>query len=404
MKMGDDVRKRTTRGLIVRGEPSEKGQGLAEYIIIVVIVALLVILAIRYFGGSIFGQFQNATQELNVAGTEGGDYRDRPENMSRESAGGGDSDSRPEGGAGGGGDPAADRGKRGSGDGGGGGDLNSQVEKYRVGVGATDDRVTDGITLSWSAVGQFAAGVVAFGVFIVFRMRKKTAPKTENKRKKRSRPFSKGQESGQAIAEFVLVAITFLFTILGLIQLALVLNAYTMVRYAAYNAARAAIVHHGDEEKMLDAARLSLVATAPSHGRADHPLGFTENFLSQQLTDQIPLFTEFFEPITSVEILDNMERESGETITFDDPRDAGKAIVTVKVKHYYELVIPLVNRIFYFVYRLNRIGPGYQGQSVNQLSAVTDRERRSGSLRDKEFRIPLIAHYTMRMQSDLEVP
>ena len=83
----------------------------------------------------------------------------------------------------------------------------------------------------------------------------------------------KQDEKGQALAEFVIVVITLLFTILGVIQLALALNAYSLVRYAAYNAARAASVHSGSQEKMEDAARISLLAIFPRHGRADHRLG-----------------------------------------------------------------------------------------------------------------------------------
>ncbi|MBP9839163.1 MAG: Tad domain-containing protein, partial [Proteobacteria bacterium] len=41
-----------------------KGQGLAEYIIIVIVVAIVIIVAIKYFGGSIFGKFESATQEI----------------------------------------------------------------------------------------------------------------------------------------------------------------------------------------------------------------------------------------------------------------------------------------------------------------------------------------------------
>ncbi len=45
---------------------SERGQGMAEYIIIVILVAIIVLVAIRLFGKSVFNQFQNATEEVDT--------------------------------------------------------------------------------------------------------------------------------------------------------------------------------------------------------------------------------------------------------------------------------------------------------------------------------------------------
>ena len=45
---------------------SERGQGMAEYIIIVILVAIIVLVAIRLFGKSVFNQFNNATAEIDT--------------------------------------------------------------------------------------------------------------------------------------------------------------------------------------------------------------------------------------------------------------------------------------------------------------------------------------------------
>ena len=45
---------------------NEKGQGMAEYIIIVILVAIIVLVAIKLFGKSIFNQFSNAQQEIDT--------------------------------------------------------------------------------------------------------------------------------------------------------------------------------------------------------------------------------------------------------------------------------------------------------------------------------------------------
>ena len=44
---------------------NNRGQGMAEYIIIVILVAIIVLVAIRLFGESIFNQFNNATSAVD---------------------------------------------------------------------------------------------------------------------------------------------------------------------------------------------------------------------------------------------------------------------------------------------------------------------------------------------------
>jgi Flp pilus assembly pilin Flp len=45
---------------------SQRGQGMAEYIIIVILVAIIVLVAIRLFGKSITNQFENATEQVDM--------------------------------------------------------------------------------------------------------------------------------------------------------------------------------------------------------------------------------------------------------------------------------------------------------------------------------------------------
>lgn len=44
----------------------ERGQGMAEYIIIVILVAIIVLVAIRLFGKSVYNQFSNATEAVDT--------------------------------------------------------------------------------------------------------------------------------------------------------------------------------------------------------------------------------------------------------------------------------------------------------------------------------------------------
>lgn len=62
-KLGDMIRfGKKSRDVVV----NERGQGLAEYIIIVILVAIIVLIAVRFFGQSVENQFENATEEINT--------------------------------------------------------------------------------------------------------------------------------------------------------------------------------------------------------------------------------------------------------------------------------------------------------------------------------------------------
>jgi hypothetical protein len=284
-----------------------------------------------------------------------------------------------------------------------------------VGDSATDELPS----FSFGQLIPVAGLIFGIGFIVVLMGLKKKGDGKKKKDKKKKKKFFSRSQSGQAMVEFVFVAITFLFVILGILQLGLVLNAYALTRYAAYNAARSAIVHGGNPDKMKDAARMSLLSVFPTHGRADHVKGLTENYLAAKATDDDANYYTYTvrvnganqtksEKITEVNILDNRGVGSGEVVTFDDPSQAPKGLITVQVIHRYELVVPLVNRILFFVY--NRFvaqkdsgSGGYDNESLDNLSAETNKMRRSGGL-SGEYRYPLVAHYTMRLQSDYEKP
>ena len=102
--------------------------------------------------------------------------------------------------------------------------------------------------------------------------------------------------------------------------------------------------------------------------------------------------------ITKVQVFNKQNVACGSVVTFDDPVDTEDSLLTVQVTHYYELVIPLVGRLLYYVYK-QVITVGYQNEDIFQITAKTDALRRSN---DIEYRIPLRAAYTMRMQSDFK--
>lgn len=396
----------------------EAGQGLTEYIIIVVVVAILVLIGIRYFGSSIGNQFSGARDEISSLGNESQEIEGENSSASHATSAGpgaGSSSNRTSS-LNSSGTSEEDGLSSNSASSSGNKDEIESLKEAPVG----QDPSAGIPELSWGQILQFGGLVVLVGILVVFLGAKKGDKKKEKKEKKKKKLQKKDSaESGQAMVEFVFVAITFLFTILGVIQLAMILNAYALTRYAAYNAARAGVVYGGNEDKMKEAARLSLISIFPRHGRADHLLGMTENYLAAKATDDDDNYYDYTvringsdvhrtKKITEVKIIDNRGVGSGEVVTFDDPKQAPKGLITVEVTHQYQMVIPLVNRILFWVY--NRFlsqkeggSGGYAGESLMNLSKETDKLRRSGGL-GGEFRYPLTAHYTMRLQSDYEKP
>jgi uncharacterized protein (UPF0333 family) len=380
---------------------NNRGQSLAEYIIVAIVIAVLAIFAIRYFGGSITGQFENVadtvsqlreddpaststtkisptTAEVSTSKTDVQDMSDVTEVDKTKPTGVIEQSTTNE-------------------------SLEAQIQRLRAeGVGSKDISPVEDIKMDWRTLLLIGSIIGALGfVVVLYFGRDKSKSKQKKQRKKAQKQTN---EHGQALVEFLFVSITFLFVILGVIQLSMILNAYSLVRYSAYNAARAAIVHSGNQEKMEEAARISLLATFPHHGRADHVRGMMENYLASKVTDSIPFFTYYFEPITEVKILDNNNLPDGTIVTFDDPREGTRPIITVQVVHQYELVIPLVNRIVFYGYTVWRGWGQFKGKTLEQLTEETHTMRLpGGSFYDIEFRIPLVAHYTMRMQSDYEV-
>jgi hypothetical protein len=224
--------------------------------------------------------------------------------------------------------------------------------------------------------------------------------------KKTDRSIVNLDQNGQSLVEFLIASITFFFALLGVLQLAFVLNAHSLVRYAAFNAARAAIVHGADRAKMQEAARLSLLSVFPTHGRADSVYGFTQNYLAAKKVDQDRNWLGLNgNPITSVQVLNTRGFKTGEAVAFDDPPAADKAVITVQVVHYYQLVVPLVNAMVWRIWqRLENAKD--KPLTLDELARDAAQARRRIAAKDRQmdsgYRIPLSARYTMRMQSDFK--
>ncbi len=247
-------------------------------------------------------------------------------------------------------------------------------------------------------------------------------------------------QSGQVAVETALVVPMMVFMVLGTIQLGMVHHARLMTEYAAYRAARSGIVNHGDCNLMEKAALVALVPTlAPisgSNGRSDtldnawlvhraytvaiaaRPLGFYTRgplplmrveVVNPRRSDLTRLFSTYGSHMQQQEI------------DFDDIRDStviAANLLSVRVTYFYEMRIPFANWQLHSFYMgreyLNGLrGVQFENKRVGGQSA-TEYLLARGATRDQDhllianlarsgsqYVIPLVATWSMRMQSNL---
>ena len=164
-------------------------------------------------------------------------------------------------------------------------------------------------------------------------------------------------EQGQAITETALSIMTFLLLILGIMQMALIFNGKFLTNYAAYCAARAAITSNENLNSMRAEARdAACVALSPN---------YSNSILISYNRARIAFMTREID----VEIID------GDNFNYNERFfNSHNAIVTVRVTHWFTMIIPYVNRV---------------------ISSLGGRISWDG-----RHQIRLVSTYTMRLQSD----
>lgn len=181
---------------------SQYGQGLTEYLVVVALVAILVIVGVRYFSSGVSGQLHNATGQFDALSAGGA----ASEQASRPAEAGASARQDEE--SGGDVSPTSSAGrsrapKRSAGP---GADLDRQVDALSTGVGDRDVEKggVETITINWFEIGSFAGLIVVIGVAVVFlKRRKKAAPGAKRKKRfsilsgKSGFPNSGGESSGE---------------------------------------------------------------------------------------------------------------------------------------------------------------------------------------------------------------
>lgn len=159
-------------------------------------------------------------------------------------------------------------------------------------------------------------------------------------------------ETGAALAETALTIMTFLIIILGIVQISLAINAKLLVNYAAYCAARAGIVHNGEQAQMENAAALTLsplftgsadfAGVAQGYGRAHLEL----------LKGNLPftgLRVEILSPGPERFREDYKKRFFPELQRYGEPPQdqnfLDDNLLVVRVTYYYPLRIPVINTL-----------------------------------------------------------
>ena len=182
-----------------------RGQGLAEYIIIVVLIAVVVLVSVRLFSGGMMGQFRNASEGVNKLGSkgvpnppQGGDTTPgRTDEQATHASGeyNGGRNSLP--------DSAGTASSKGA-DSKIDDQISKQVSELHGGVGETEDHFVSHIHIDWVTIGEIVFGIVAVGVYVVFSKSRKLEDKKQGKKKKKKR-FSflpgkgKKSEDGQVL-------------------------------------------------------------------------------------------------------------------------------------------------------------------------------------------------------------
>lgn len=263
-------------------------------------------------------------------------------------------------------------------------------------------------------------------------------------------------QSGQAMMEYFFAVLLAMVIILGVIQLALMFNAHSMLKLAAFNAARAAIVARGEKpedpvtidemkSKAKTAAFLTILPVIPAlQGRlpqslASAPAAFQDllglngsdpqsslgvlgNRAVDVALDFLFLDVKFVKPDDEGTELATPE----ERLEFDDRSKLDDNVVKVLVEWKYPLVVPFINRIIFGIanpeayalawvaanpglaasnpFFVAKLATGNADLPVWAIGSSLDSPTASAFLNDliqsALLRVPMRGTYVMRMQWD----
>jgi hypothetical protein len=259
----------------------------------------------------------------------------------------------------------------------------------------------------------------------------------------------KSAESGQVAVETAITVPMMIFFVLGAIQLGMVHQAQLMTEYAAYRAARSAVVNNGDCVRMKSSALIALTPTLPNPSEFGGPISGRADTLGRAAALYnfwrvgSAVLSAFKFDFLQVQVLNpkgskldatfnKLDWRSGRNeIDFDDMRPDAVAAnnLSVKVKYFYEMRIPFANRLIHswlmgaeilkdvsgLLFESPEYRPGVGPFRTSLGNAYRPLEA-AGAAKGGDyftmaiaannpvhplFLVPLTATYTMRMQSNL---
>lgn len=150
-------------------------------------------------------------------------------------------------------------------------------------------------------------------------------------------------ESGQAMIEFTLVFPVILLLIMGIIEFSALSNAHQLIQYAAFNAARSAVV--GGEKQFATA--VSCIAISPTSVSGLSPGSIVPDFILRILNSatgihdvgQKMVFAYFLSRATGVEIRYYDENDK----KLNDSK--GASYIEAVVTYYYPLKFPIISAV-----------------------------------------------------------
>ncbi|PIE64838.1 MAG: hypothetical protein CSA26_06540 [Desulfobacterales bacterium] len=167
-------------------------------------------------------------------------------------------------------------------------------------------------------------------------------------------------ECGQAMVEFIIVFFPLFLFILLVLQTALLLNARYIVNYAAFSAARSAIVYMHDErekdvymDKADRAADLACMPIAPKFKVPDSALSDSGVLAGvEKIIGSGGVVTKFLMSmfLTEVSIYDANGELIADSSQYHRAPPAPGEDIQVMVTHHYVLSIPLINKLFFYAY------------------------------------------------------
>jgi len=217
-----------------------------------------------------------------------------------------------------------------------------------------------------------------------------------------SRNRRRREQRGQSMVETAIVMPLFVFLLLGIIQLALMHQARSMTKYAAFRAARTGSLNNGNHNKMEREA-FEVVKPLLELRNRDNMRHIRVQVCSPS--------RQMLQQARNAQALPNASN-TNDNFSFDYPLPPSQTnlearILAVQVTFYYPMIIPFANSIIHTIYNGQRTTSDVLRMGRDTATAIETRARntsdadRASMANLAPFVVPIRANYALPIQSDL---